>query len=71
MATELRIWLGRRIRELRDNKGWSQQVLADHAQMNREHLSDLENGKYEPTAGLLERIAKAMDVTLEQLFRGR
>jgi len=71
MATELRIWLGRRIRELRDHKGWSQQVLADHAEMNREHLSDLENGKYEPTVGLLERLATALGVTLEQLFRGR
>jgi len=71
MATAISIWIGKRILALRKQKGWSQQILADHAAMNREHLSDLENGKYEPSAGLIERLSKALGVTLEEFFRGR
>ena len=71
MAIGIRIWIGRRIRHLRSEKGWTQQILADHADMNREHLCDLENGKYDPSAGLLEKLAKAIGVTLAEFFQGR
>jgi len=71
MATDIRIWIGRRIRHLREEKGWTQQILADHAGMNREHLSDLENGKYDPASGLVERIAKALGTGMESFFRDR
>ena len=39
--------------------------------MNREHLSDLENGKYDPTSGTVEKIAKAFGINLETFFKGR
>ncbi len=71
MASSIRIWIGRRIRFLRTEKGWTQQILADHADMNREHLSELENGKRDPDCGMVEKLAKAMGLTLEQFFRGR
>ena len=71
MATPLPIWIGKRIRLLRSRKGWSQQILADHAGMNREHLSELENGKWDASSGLVARIAEALGVTLEEFFKGR
>ena len=71
MATDIRIWIGRRIRHLRDEKGWTQQLLADHADMNREHLSDLENGQYDPASGMVEKIAKALGINMETFFKGR
>ena len=46
-------------------------MLADHADMNREHLSDLENGKYDPTLGLLERVAFALELRLSDFFNQR
>ena len=39
--------------------------------MNREHLSDLENGKYDPASGMVETIAKALGTSLEGFFKGR
>jgi len=71
MATDIRIWIGRRIRHLRDEKGWTQQILADHAEMNREHLSDIENGKYDPSSGTVEKIAEALEINLETFFKDR
>jgi transcriptional regulator with XRE-family HTH domain len=42
MATDICVRVGRKIKELRHAKGWSQQLLADHAQIERSHLSRLE-----------------------------
>jgi len=43
-------------------------MLAGHAGITREHLSELENGKKEIGARTLERIARALDMDLSQFF---
>lgn len=43
-------------------------MLADHAGLTREHLSELENGKKEIGARTLERIAKALEMKLAEFF---
>jgi len=45
-------------------------MLADHAELAREHLSELENGKKEIGVKTLERIAQALDVSLQEFFEG-
>jgi transcriptional regulator with XRE-family HTH domain len=45
-------------------------MLADHAELTREHLSELENGHKEIGARALERIAQAFDLTLRDFFGG-
>lgn len=45
-------------------------MLADHAGLTREHLSELENGKKEIGARTLERIAKALETKLTHFFEG-
>jgi len=62
------IKVGRRIASLRQHKGWTQAMLADHAGVTREHLSELENGHKEIGVRTLERIASALRVTLAQFF---
>lgn len=68
MATDICVRIGRRIRVLRSERGWSQTMLADHAEITREHLSELENGHKEIGARTLERVANALDVQLAQFF---
>jgi putative transcriptional regulator len=68
MATDICITVGRRIRILRTERGWTQQVLADHAELTREHLSELESGKKEIGLRALERIASALDIPIAKLF---
>lgn len=69
MATDICVRVGNRIRELRQAKGWSQQMLADHAQIERAHLARLEEGKREAGLRILEKIASALDVGVEDLVR--
>ena len=44
-------------------------MLADHAEITREHLSELENGRKEAGIRTVEQIANALDMTLEGLFQ--
>jgi putative transcriptional regulator len=69
MATDICARVGNRIRELRQAKGWSQQILADHAQMERSHLTRLEDGKREAGLKILEKIAEALGVEPYELLR--
>jgi transcriptional regulator with XRE-family HTH domain len=69
MATDICVRVGNRIKELRQAKGWSQQLLADHAQIERAHLTRLEEGRKEAGLRVLERIATALDVEIEDLVR--
>ena len=62
--------LGMRIRYLRKQKGMSQLDLALEAGINKNYISDLERGSRNPSLLILERIAKALDVSLENLFQG-
>ena len=68
MATDICVWVGRRIRLLRTRHGWTQQMLADHAEIAREHLSELENGRKEIGIRTLQRIANALDLPLSEFF---
>ncbi len=70
MATDICVRIGRRIRVLRTHRGWTQAMLADHAELAREHLSELENGHKEVGIRTLNRVAKALDIKLAQFFEG-
>lgn len=60
--------MGRRIREARTTKGLSQAALAKRAGITREYVNKLEAGRYDPTVGVLRRIAKALGVPILTLL---
>ncbi len=60
--------LGDRLRELRGER--TQEDVADKAVLAREYLSKVEAGHRNPSLDVLARLAKALDVRLEDLFRG-
>ena len=62
--------LGMRIRYLRKQKGMSQLDLALEADINKNYISDLERGSRNPSILVLEKVAKALGVSLEILFQG-
>jgi len=62
--------LGMRIRFLRKRLGWSQEDLALESNVNKNYICDLENGRRNPSLDILERITKALNITLSELFRG-
>jgi Predicted transcriptional regulators len=71
MAIDICVRVGRRIRTLRSEKGWTQQQLADMAGIGRVHVSELENGKREAGLRMLERIASTLDVRITDLIDGK
>jgi putative transcriptional regulator len=70
MATEDCKALWRRIRALRTARGWTQQILADHAELTRESIFAIENGRFDPTFSTLQQIAHALNLRLEGRFKG-
>ena len=51
-------------------RGWTQAMLADHAELTREHLSELEGGKKEIGIRSLERIIQTLDSSWSRFFEG-
>jgi transcriptional regulator with XRE-family HTH domain len=62
--------VGNRIREVRKQKGWSQEKLADESEMHRTYMWGIERGTRNPSLGHLTRIADALGVPLVKLFEG-
>jgi transcriptional regulator with XRE-family HTH domain len=66
----LLVQLGKRIKALRKDKGWTQTDLAVHLDMNRGHISDIEQGKREAGIITLQVIARGLDTTMSKLLKG-
>jgi transcriptional regulator with XRE-family HTH domain len=62
--------LGRRIAELRSQRGLLQKDLADRADVSVSFLSEVENDRRTPGAELLLRIADSLGASLDYLVRG-
>lgn len=62
--------LGMRIRFLRKQKKMSIEDLALEAEINKNYLSDLERGTRNPTILILNKLAKALRISLSELVRG-
>ena len=58
-----------RIAQLRNQRGMSQETLAEKAQINRVTLARLELGQHQPKLDTLERIARVLGVSLVSLLK--
>ena len=63
--------LGRRVQELRKERGWSQQRLASAAGLDRTYLGTVEQGKQNITIGAALKLADALDTSLGELIEPR
>lgn len=66
---ELSKIIGKRIIELRMNRGWSQSDLARACNKDRQAIEKLENGKINPTLYSLFEISNAIEVPLSDLVK--
>lgn len=57
-----------RIKELREEKGLTQQQLADIVDVTRQTILFLEKGKYNPSLRLAWMIAEVFERPLEEVF---
>jgi transcriptional regulator with XRE-family HTH domain len=62
--------LGARVRQLRDQRGISQEALAAEADIHRTYLGGIERGLRNPALKNIARLARALNVSLSKLFEG-
>jgi transcriptional regulator with XRE-family HTH domain len=62
--------LGRRIRQLRTQRGWSQEHLADRAGLHRTYISSVEQGRRNLAILNVRGLAKAFGLSLAEFFAG-
>lgn len=60
--------LGKRVRELRKERGLSQEKLAELASMHENHVRRIEGGTANPSYVVLVKLARALKVTLPELI---
>lgn len=65
---EVIISLGKRIRELRQHTGLSQERFAARAGLDRTYYAGIERGERNPSVKQLAKIAAALDVGIATLF---
>lgn len=66
--TALRAKLGRAVRRLRREAGYSQESFADRCKVHRTYMGSVERGETNISLDNLERIAKALGLTAGELL---
>jgi transcriptional regulator with XRE-family HTH domain len=59
---------GKRLRQLRQEKGWSQEAFALEAKLDRTYVGGIERGERNPSLRNLARIADTLNVSIVKLF---
>ena len=59
---------GKRLRVLRDIKGYTQEELSELVDLEYQTISRIETGTYFTSYDTLEKLAKALDVPIKELF---
>jgi transcriptional regulator with XRE-family HTH domain len=68
VSSDICIQFGKRLKKLRQSRGWTQVYMAEHVGMDRSFISDLENGKKEICIRNLQVIADAFEMTISKLM---
>lgn len=65
---DVRTRFGKRVRQLRQERGYSQEAFAQHAQLDRTYMGGVERGARNVSLINIERIARALGVAIRDLF---
>ena len=65
---DIKVLLGKRIREIRKSQNLTQEALAELIGVESPSISNIENGKYYPTNENLQKIAEVLKVKPYELY---
>jgi transcriptional regulator with XRE-family HTH domain len=65
---DLQTAFGDHLKSLRKVSGMTQEKLAEKCGLSVQYLGDVERGKANPTLAILEKIGKALDISIVELF---
>jgi transcriptional regulator with XRE-family HTH domain len=66
---DIRIKIGIRLKELRNEKGLSQEKFSSICELDRTYIASIEQGKRNVSVANIEKIAKALDMSVYQFFK--
>jgi len=66
--SELSLRFGRTVRDARERLGWSQERLAEQADLNRSYLGEIERGLVSPSLATTAKLATALQLKLSALL---
>ena len=64
----IKVKVGKRIKELRNKLGISQEELAFRSEIHRTYIASLEVGKRNISIETLEKVVNALEVSLSEFF---
>jgi transcriptional regulator with XRE-family HTH domain len=64
----IQLLFGQNVRLAREKKSWSQDRLSDESGLHRTYISGIERGVRNPTIEIVQQIAMALDVDIQELF---
>jgi len=70
VSKDIKHALGRRVRELRKIRKWSQEKMAEASGMHWTYVGQVERGERNLTLQSIQAIAKAFNMKISELFRG-
>lgn len=59
---------GLAVRQLRESHYWSQEILAERADLNRSYIGEIERGKSIPSLVTMDKLASAFSVSMADLL---
>lgn len=65
---DLRKKFGSKVKQLREQKGYSIEYLANIANIDRTYISDIEKGNRNVSLLIIEKLAKSLEVDIKNLF---
>ena len=65
---DIKLLVGKRVKELRNELGISQEELADLAGLDRTYITSVECGRRNISIINIEKLAKALNVTVKDFF---
>jgi transcriptional regulator with XRE-family HTH domain len=60
--------IGKKIKELRISKGLTQEYIANMADVNTSHISNIENNRVKISLSTLVQVCNALDVTVDYIL---
>ena len=68
---DIKLKIGKRIKELRKEIEISQEALAYKAEVDRTYVTDVENGRRNVSVEILEKLLAALEVSFSEFFNAK
>ncbi len=66
---DIKVQFGQRLRELRKKAGFSQEKFSFECNLDRTYIAGIETGKRNLSLENIEKIAKALKISISELFQ--